>query len=520
MYLTKVSQIKAPGSSGVLRMVVLLLAFLAVAAMIALVVTRAQHTALQSLAPSAALSAAAAESPLQRVSYQQSLPDMITQDVVDGLGLDPSLAALAGGLITGRDLIECDSAVGGADIARSEALGQSLAGTLGLSASPMFGFLAVNVVKRARCGWILEDEGLPWFMKNEIFYALCAAALLVLFKDLLLGWVPMLKAPIDGLEQILKVALAVITIPTIATLFTATASGGLLDVSTAQSGMRVGPSTMPAITASLEAGPAGQSLSLVGARAGGGYSVVKASPQKMPQAQSPDITRLAEPGAGGRFWLNFLLAAGGLFATLVMWVSAGFIGGLVMLAPIPLFDSLLRSVRGGLIIGLMALAVLAPVIALIAGLVVFAFALWLFPWAFRLMSFGVMNAADFLPFRLGAGNGARRWDRAFSGQGLRELPRRTAGRLVADAQSGALVFSYSPFFILPRRAVRIDDKAVLTLVEGILMPSLRLGFSGTGPAAFLLPARYRKRGSELAVRLGLAYSEKQLDGTVSVKMAR
>ncbi|MEM1410332.1 MAG: hypothetical protein AAGG79_06255 [Pseudomonadota bacterium] len=415
-------------------------------------------------------------------------PDvLIAQVEAERMQVEASAEAATVALWSSRDLIRCDRAPSITNQGRVQIVGESLATSMGLSASPLLGFVGLNLVQRYQCGWQGgSGEDVPWFMSDNVFYTLAGLVLVILFKDVLLSWFPPLKAAIDGIEQLIQLGAAPVALASVATMFTAE-------------------------TGVVFAGGAEQFVQWLGNPQGGqGADVLLAS---LPLPLSlPGPWLLEESGAV--FLGNFLASIVGVIVAFVLFVAGSFVGGLVWLMPIPLVDTALRGARGMAMMGMAGAALVLPLLAWVVALGVFLLALWVFPFALRLLVFGTVNALDLLPFLRGRGMGRAQFVRVFSGKAMPHLPKRTAGRLRRDAATGQLVFSFAPMFILPRRSVAVDEAAPMTVVDGILMPSLRLGFRGTGPAAFLAPARYRKHGERIAERLGLGFAIKGLDGTV------
>ncbi|NRA29087.1 MAG: hypothetical protein HRU11_02410 [Parvularculaceae bacterium] len=463
-----VTQLKGVRGFNLRRIAFLAFVLLGLSAVVALFVTNAQVDMVGERLPPPTV----AEEPTP-VTAELLITELLAQQAL----VEEDALAASAALVSARDLVRCDSAPSALNQGRAQVVGESLALNMGLSVSPLLGFVGLNAYQRFQCDWDSASADAPWFMADAVFFGLVGLVLVILFKDILLSWVPPMKAAIDAIEQLLQLGAAPVALASVATMFTA--ETGLVF-------------------------------------AEGTYQVA----QWLGEGQPDGVYFAGLPVSGISFEGNYLFVGNwlaafvGMAISFVLFVAGSLVAGLVMLMPIPLFDSLLRSTRGGAMAGMAGTSVAAPELSLVVAIPVFILALIIFPFALRLMVFGAVNALDLLPGNRSRGMGNRNFVRAFVGKAMPDLPKRTAGRVQRDAKTGVLTFTYAPLFIFPRRALEIAEDHPLTVVEGILMPSIRMGFRGTGPAAFLVPARYRKHGQQLAQRLGLAYAVKGLDGTV------
>ncbi|MEO1656854.1 MAG: hypothetical protein AAFR65_03965 [Pseudomonadota bacterium] len=455
-----------------LRILVLVAALVTISGFVAAGVTNKQMKVVEDVLPAAP----ATEQSARTIDLDVLLAEaMVQQSMVE---TDASMATVA--LLSSRDLIRCDQAPSIINQGRFQIVGESLVTSMGLSASPLLGFVGLNAIQRYQCGWEGGTEGVPWFMADATFFTLAGLVLMIVFKDVLLSWFPPAKAALDGLEQVLQLAVAPVALGTVSSMFTA------------ETGVIFAQGTV-AVASFFQMQTGGEVM--------------------MAGLPFPTLGDAGDVGAT-MFLGNFIAAMIGVVVSFVLFVAGSLVAGLVMLAPLPLLDTLLRSVRGGAMIGMAGTSVAAPELSLLVAIPVFILALIIFPFALRLLVFGAVNALDFLPLNRGRGMGKTRFVRAFSGKAIPGLPKRTAGRLKRE-DDGTLTFTYAPLYIMPRKAMAIDEDMPMTVVEGVLMPSLRLGFRGTGPAAFLLPARYRKHGATIAERLTMAFAVKGFDGTMA-----
>lgn len=450
------------------RIALLSLVVLGLSAAVAMFVTNAQMKLVDEQLP-----APSAEDETPTVTTELLIAELLAQQAL----VEQDALSASAALVSARDLVRCDSAPSALNQGRAQVVGESLALNMGLSVSPLLGFVGLNAYQRWHCDWDTGSTEAPWFMADAVFFGLVGLVLVILFKDILLSWFPPMKAAIDAIEQLLQLGAAPLALASVATMFTAE-TGLVFAEGTSQVAQWLGDG----------------------------------------QPEGVRIAGLALPGgfAEGNYLFigNWLAAFIGMVVSFVLFVAGSLVAGLVMLMPLPLFDSLLRSTRGGAMAGMAGTSVAAPELSFFIVVPVFILALIIFPFALRLMVFGAVNALDLLPGNRSRGMGNKAFVRAFVGKAVPHLPKRTAGRVERNRQTGVLTFTYAPLFILPRRAVEIAEDNPLTVVEGVLMPSIRIGFRGTGPAAFLVPARYGRHGQQLAERLGLPYAIKGIDGTV------
>jgi hypothetical protein len=187
-----------------------------------------------------------------------------------------------------------------------------------------------------------------------------------------------------------------------------------------------------------------------------------------------------------------------VFGSVSVWLLSHTIDVLALL-PIPLADLVLRVFR---------LAVLALLVVLPSGysaavsLAIMVIALLLSRWAWRLTLMGTTFALDLLLFR---------WKRtavvdhdavAFSGNGLRGVPKRTKGIIMRNADE--IDFLYRDWLF--RRKARSIDPAQITLGLGFVYHCLLQPNAGDDVVVVRFPPRYRAQHGSIQSAFRLAKS--------------
>lgn len=191
---------------------------------------------------------------------------------------------------------------------------------------------------------------------------------------------------------------------------------------------------------------------------------------------------------------------------LIVWLAAGAVETLILLAPIPFVGLILRSFRLSIFGLLMIGAAISPVIGVILSLVILYFSYRLLGWSYRLAVFGWVIVLDTLGGRhhyLRMGD--ERYITAFASSAIKGVRNRTYGRLVREGK--LLFFEYRRFMVFNRKKVAVaESPAHVAIARGSFFPSV----IGTGqehkrpPTLFWLPPRYREHELETAKLLGLS----------------
>lgn len=203
---------------------------------------------------------------------------------------------------------------------------------------------------------------------------------------------------------------------------------------------------------------------------------------------------------------DIAMSAAMVFFYLTVWTTFSAVNVLIMLNPLPLVDSALRTVQYGIVTFLFAVALFSPGLGLLAASPVLVFSVWAARRSLRFTRMGLTFAFDTL---------GRRWRYtrlspemgvlAFPTRGVRGMKANRAGRLFR-APDGSLQFRYRRGVVGPTRAVPVTgiQTGPCRVGKGLLAPCI-VGEVGESRAAvlFRLPPRYRGHEAGLAPLLGL-----------------
>ena len=333
---------------------------------------------------------------------------------------------------------------------------EAISQTTGLAISPLLGVGALGA-------WTYfqypeeQRHQLPWFAQMWFWLPALLVVVLMVAKDPLLGFIPIVKKPLDALDVVEDKISAV--------LASAVAAPMLFSV------------LSRAIPANEVAGAAG------------------GSPVYLTLSMGSILS-----GATGTA-LVALAVVGLMAAFFVTWLAAHTINVLILLSPFGPLDILLRAIKGLLLVVLLIATLIAPILGLLVSALIVIVAWKISGWSFRWTVFGTVLAWDILTFK------SRRFDpesdpiRAFSGPGLVGVAPRTFGEL-RRPQGAEPSFSYHPWLVLPTREVAIptDD---LEIGKGLFAPVM---FSGEGEgedrALLRFPPRFLGHEEVLAERIG------------------
>ncbi len=191
---------------------------------------------------------------------------------------------------------------------------------------------------------------------------------------------------------------------------------------------------------------------------------------------------------------------------LTIWLAAGAVETLILLAPIPFVGLILRSFRLSIFTLLMIGALVSPVIGVLLSFVILYFSYRLLAWSYRLAVFGWIIALDTLGGRhhyvhLDEDN----YIAAFASSAIKGVRNRTYGRLVREGK--LLFFEYRRFTVFNRKKVAVEESpAHVGIARGSLLPSV-IGTKHDHkrpPTLFWLPPRYRGHEEATAKLLGLS----------------
>ena len=302
----------------------------------------------------------------------------------------------------------------------AEAISQST----GIAISPLLGVGALGAWTYFQVPAAQRDQ-LPWFAKAWFWIPALLLVALMVAKDPLLGFLPMIKKPLDALDvvedKISAVLASAVVIPMLYSVF----SRALPD-----NGVAAAATSYPFLLALT-----------------------------MPEFLS---------GLPGMILIG--LAIVGLLVTFfVTWLAAHTINVLILLSPFGPLDIALRAIKGIVLLVLLLATLIAPVLGLLVSVVIFVVAWRISGWSFRFTVFGSVMAWDVLSLRQRRIEPETEPIKAFSGPTLADVANRTYGEIRRD-QDADPVFVSRPWLMLPERSVPLTHGGELEVGKGLLTP--------------------------------------------------
>ncbi len=190
----------------------------------------------------------------------------------------------------------------------------------------------------------------------------------------------------------------------------------------------------------------------------------------------------------------------------VVWLAAGAVEALILLAPIPFVGLILRSFRLSLFGLLMLGAAVSPAVGILLSFVILYLSYRILGWSYRLAVFGWVIALDILGGRHHylVIDGERHVT-AFASTAVPGVRNRSYGRLVKEGAS--LVFEYRVLPTFSRKRVTVNESPDKV---GIARGSVLVSVVGPAhghrrrPTLLWLPPRYRGHEEGVARLLGIS----------------
>src|SRR6516162_6457085 len=317
-------------------------------------------------------------------------------------------------------------------LSRGQQISSALATVTSVSVSPLVGVCLLGIWEHYRSGKA-DREKLPLYTRPVFWIPVGILLVLILLKDTLGGFAPLVKKPLDAAEVLLvnKASLVLVVFPVLIH----------------------------------------QVARLMGAQSlSGPLALILASSHPVVYAAELEGSGLH---AAGHVALGALLLAVGSVTVVVVWMVGHAFDVLALLSPFPFLDLLLKGFRNAVFGALAVTAVLNWKLGLAASLVVIAICLILAGWAYRLLIFGVRFSWDLLRLLVLEGRRQPSADKpilAFAAR-LTGVPRRTYGKLSRDSE-GALVFHCRRFGVGPGRGLRLGNAAEYEVGKGLFYPSI------------------------------------------------
>jgi len=295
---------------------------------------------------------------------------------------------------------------------RGQQISSAVATVTSVSVSPLVGVCVLGIWEHYRSSKA-DREKLPLYTRPVFWIPVGVLLVLILFKDTVGGFAPLVKKPLDAIEVLLvnKASLILIAFPV---LFHEVAQ-------------------------------------LMGARSlSDVFALLLGSAQPVVYAAGPDAGVLH---TASRVALGAILLAVGSITVVVVWLVGHAFDVLALLSPFPFVDLLLKGFRNAIFVGLAVTAAINWKLGLAASLLVIAVSLALVGWAYRLLVFGVRFSWDLLRVLIMEWRRQPSSDKpilAFAARGLSSVPRRTYGKLSRDSKE--LLFSNADDLVWGRGA--------------------------------------------------------------------
>lgn len=206
---------------------------------------------------------------------------------------------------------------------------------------------------------------------------------------------------------------------------------------------------------------------------------------------------------GADLWplLNILAVPLAITIFVVVWLVGHVINVLILVSPWGAVDAALKSARTAIIASLVALNFIKPELAALLSLVIVVVAYFLAGWSFRLMVMGAVYSWDFLTFRNKRFQPQPGANQMFTSRRIEKTPIRTYGRLSRET-SGALVFEYRPWLILPMQRL-VLPQGTYVVGRGLFYPEVLQVDGESTRTVLVLPPRYRHHEEEVARIYGI-----------------
>ena len=340
-----------------------------------------------------------------------------------------------------------------AGIELAEAISQST----GVAISPLLGVGALGAWTYFQAPEAQRDQ-LPWFAQMWFWIPALLLVFLLVAKDPLLGFLPIVKKPLDALDVVED-------------KFSAILAGAVV---------------MPMLVSVF-------SRSLLSNGVAGSF------------AGSPFLLAISFPeflsGVPGAIFIA-LAVLGMMVALFMTWLAAHTINVLILLSPFGPLDMLLRAVKGLVLICLIIATLIAPALGLLFSVVIILVAWKVSGWSFRFTVFGSVLAWDILTFKSLHAEPESAPLKAFSGPLLTGVAPRTYGELQYE-EEGEVVFIYRPWLVFPASRVPLPGEE-LEVGKGLFTPVMMGAREGEGDNEHLVrfPPRFAGHEEVLAKRLG------------------
>ncbi|MBN2224108.1 MAG: hypothetical protein JW765_05485 [Deltaproteobacteria bacterium] len=336
----------------------------------------------------------------------------------------------------------------------------------GVALSPLVGLVVIGTIEYYRAK--KQGEPVRWYFSLWFMGTIVLVLVLITLKDTIGELAPFFKKPLDALDFVQHKFSGIIAFAIVA----------------------------PRLVLSILE-PVGQTVSYL-------FNLV--NPVAAAWAAGPPTDGIT--GTVGTLLIVAVVVSAVIAAVffLTVWLAAGAVETLILLAPIPFVGLILRSFRLSVFGLLMIGAAVSPVIGIVLSFVILYVSYRILGWSVRLAVFGWVIALD----TLGGRHHYLRVEEqrhiaAFASSAIRGVRSRSYGRLVNKGAS--LVFEYRPFGVLSRKSVAAAEHPDrVGIARGTLVSSV-VGIRRDHkrpPVLFWLPPRYRGHEEPVARLLGLS----------------
>jgi len=351
------------------------------------------------------------------------------------------------------------------ELRSGEKISTALATVTSTAISPLVGVCVMGVWQYYQTPRAQRDQ-LSLTQKPKFWIPIIVLLLLILFKDTIGGFAPLIKKPLDAAEVLFvnHAALVLIAFPVVLS----------------QVARVLGLQTLRDLLAYMLSEPVVYAAT---AQTGGvhhAFSVATA----------------------------VLYTVLGFVITFVVWLVGHSFDVLAMISPFPFFDFLLKTVRNTIFAVLAITGLINPHVGLLLCLGVIVFSFLIFGWALRTAVFGAVFALGLLRVWLFDAQ-----DKPNSGESvpafstrLHKVPRRTYGRLHAG-QDGLLMFGYRLLLLGPEKKALVGKASSFEVGQGILFPSVIEPIESAGKHKVVFRLLPTHRGAEESVRACLELAQ-------------
>ncbi len=347
---------------------------------------------------------------------------------------------------------------------KGQTISTAVATVTGTAISPLVGVCAIGIFDYFRTPKDLRGQ-LPLYEKPKFWIPISVLLLLILLKDTVGGFAPLIKKPLDAIEVLMlnKASLILIGFPVV--FHEVAKIMGLNSVS--------------------------QLFSLV-------------MPRIVPVVYAANVDVGSTARAAGNAVLGVIMIVVGMVTMFVVWMLGETFDVLALLSPFPFLDFLFKAARNGLFLILAIATLINREAGLTISLAIILISFVLARWAFRLLVFGTVFSWGILRVMGFSSQRVPEEGDAVSGfsAGVKGLPRRTYGWLRVEPD-GSLAFRHRSWLVGPVRTENLGASSNFEVGRGLFFPNILRPAAQSGGYSIVFRLSPSYRGSEEAVRSAL-----------------